>query len=368
MGAFARSVRGSTLVIADDDPMSRDLLVEILRSQGYAVEAFEDGQQAIERVARGNVDLVLLDVVMPRLGGMEACRLLKGMTSDGFLPVVLVTVKTDTRSRLEGLSMGADDYVCKPYDQGELLARVEALLRIKKLSDHVAQARAKLEQLSVRDPLTGLYNYRYLHGRLSDEIRHAERHHHPVGCLVLDIDRLQAINDAGGRRAGDAALCSVAEAAVECVRSADVVSRFGGDELLVVLPGTHFAGSVAIAEQIWRRVRSGERTEETAAGLLLSVSIGVALFPSRDIRTKEELLRSADAALQQAKRDGGDRVCVFQQRGYLYTPSAGSNPFVERRRAPSNPRNAYGVEESSMGGHAGGPDAGKTPSGRRGSE
>lgn len=111
-----RQLKGSTIVVADDDRITRELLAETLRAHGFQVDAVADGQAAVERVARGGVDLVLLDVLMPRLSGLEACRLLKGMTQDSFLPVVLVTVKTDTASRVEGLKIGADDYVSKPFD------------------------------------------------------------------------------------------------------------------------------------------------------------------------------------------------------------------------------------------------------------
>jgi PleD family two-component response regulator len=170
-------VTNATLVVAEDDRLTRELLVGMLRTRGYRVEAVEDGQYAIERVGQGGVDLVLLDVMMPRLSGLEACRLLKSLHEDTFLPVLLVTVKSDTASRVEGLKIGADDYVCKPFDEQELIARVEAMLRIKKLHDQVARARAKLEQLSVHDELTGLYNYRYLHSRLNEEFKRAERYH-----------------------------------------------------------------------------------------------------------------------------------------------------------------------------------------------
>jgi len=317
-------VAGSVVVIADDDRITREMLTQILRNHGFVVEAVADGQLAVERVARGGVDLVLLDVLMPRLSGLEACRLLKGMTSDNFLPVVLVTVKTDSASRVEGLRIGADDYVCKPFEENELLARVEAMLRIKKLHDHVAAAKAKLEQLSVHDELTGLYNYRYLHTRLSEEFKRAERYHDPLAACVIDIDRLQAFNEDGGRGTGDRVIQAVASAIRRSVREVDVVARFGGDEFLVVLPSTHFAGSVTVAERIWQDV-----SQNTGLGSTLSpptVSVGVALYPSRDVRTKDALLRAADAALHQAKRDGGNRICVFQQQGYLYTPVMGPTP------------------------------------------
>lgn len=326
--APARTSEPHTIVVAEDDRLTRDLLAGMLRTHGHIVEAFADGQAAVERVGQGGVDLVLLDILMPRLSGLEACRLLKSMTTDSFLPVVLVTVKTDSASRVEGLKIGADDYVCKPFDEGELLARVEAMLRIKKLHDHVARARAKLERLSVHDDLTGLFNYRYLHNRLSEEFKRAERYHDPLACIVVDIDRLQSINDVGGREVGDRVLSAVAEVLLRSVRDVDVVARFGGDEFLVILPSTHFAGSVTVAERIWREVGEASFSTKDNHQTRVTLSLGVSLFPSRDVRSKDALLRAADAALSQAKRDGGNRLCVFQQQGYLYTPMAGT-PTLE---------------------------------------
>lgn len=316
-----------TVVVAEDDRLTRELLAEILQNHGFRVEAVEDGQAAVERVGRGGVDLVLLDILMPRLNGLEACRLLKSMTSDAFLPVVLVTVKTDTASRVEGLRIGADDYVCKPFDEEELVARVEAMLRVKRLHDHVARAKAKLERLSVHDDLTGLYNYRYLHNRMSEEFKRAERYHEPLACILVDIDRLQSLNEAGGREFGDHVLAAAAEVVRHSVREVDVVARFGGDEFLVILPSTHFAGSVTVAERIWRETSEATFTPNGRDSTKITLSLGVALFPSRDVRSKDALLKAADAALHQAKRDGGNRVCVFQQQGYMYTPLAGPPIF-----------------------------------------
>lgn len=326
---------GSNIVVADDDRLTREAVCTVLKAHGYNVESLSDGQAAVERVARGGVDLVLLDIMMPKLSGLEACRLIKGMTSDSFLPVVLLTVKTDSASRVEGLRIGADDYVCKPFDERELIARVEGMLRIKKLHDHVAEARAKLEQLSMHDELTGLYNYRYLHPRMNEEFKRAERYHDPLACLVLDIDRLQAHNDAGGRSYGDRVIRGVAEALRRCVREVDVVARFGGDEFLVLLPSTHFAGSVTVAERIWRDAGEFSQGLELPQPMRVTLSLGVALFPSRDIRTKDQLLRAADAALHHAKREGKNRVCVYQQQGQLYTPVAGDAELERRAPAPA---------------------------------
>jgi two-component system cell cycle response regulator len=322
------SLVGSTILVADDDRLTREHTASLLQAQGFTVETVEDGQLAVERVARGGVDLVLLDVMMPKMGGLETCRVLKSLAREAFLPVVLVTVKADSASRVEGLKIGADDYVCKPFDEQELLARIDAMLRIKKLHDQVNSARARLERVSVHDELTGLYNYRYLHSRLSEEFKRAERYHEPLGCIVVDVDGLKTHNDAAGRAAGDRVLVDVADVIRVTVREIDVIARFGGDEFLVALPSTHFAGSVALAERLWREITEPRAAKASPGGRRVSVSIGVALYPSRDVRTKDALLRAADAALVQAKRDGGNRICVFQQEGYLYTPVSDSDSAV----------------------------------------
>ncbi|AUX22031.1 transcriptional regulator [Sorangium cellulosum] len=334
------SARPARIVVADDDRIARQMLVSMLQKAGFVVDAVDDGQEALELIGRGGVDLALLDIVMPRLSGLEACRLLKSMTSEAFLPVVLVTAKTDTASRVEGLKIGADDYVCKPFEEEELLARVGAMLRIKRLHDHVAAQRAYLEQLSIHDEMTGLYNYRYLFTRLNEEFKRAERYHEPFACVLVDIDRLKALNDVGGRSLGDAVIRRVSEGIRRSVREVDVVARYGGEEFLVVLPSTHFAGSLTVAERIWREA-AGNPVEYGGSARPFSVSIGVALYPSRDVRTKDALIRAAESALHQAKREGGNRICVFQQHGQIYTPAGSAEPGAPllsgKRRRPSDP-------------------------------
>jgi diguanylate cyclase (GGDEF)-like protein len=258
---------------------------------------------------------------MAVVSGLEACRMIKGLTQEGFLPVIFATVRTDPSSRVEGVKIGADDYVTKPFEEAEVLGHVAAMLRIKRLHDEMQRARAKLERVSVHDELTGVHNYRYLHGRLAEEFKRAERQHEPLACCVLDVDQLKTMNERGGRAFGDAVLRGVAEVIKKSVRESDLVVRYGGDEFLVVLPETHFAGSLAVADRIWRDV--GARTWEAPNGKFkLTASLGVALFPSRDVRTRDTLLQAADEALLQAKREGGNRLCVFQQKGFIYTPGA----------------------------------------------
>jgi two-component system cell cycle response regulator len=314
---------GAVILVADDDATTRDVLADLLRRRGYVAETASDGQEAVERVAKGGVDLVLMDAMMPRLSGLEACRLVKSMTTEGFVAVILCTTKTDPMSRVEGLRMGADDYVCKPLEEAEVLSRVSSMLRIKAVHDQMQAARSTLERVSVIDELTGLFNYRYLHARLAEEFKRAEGNHEPLACCVVDVDGLRVHNDAGGRQLGDTVLRGLAAVVRSALREGDVATRYGGDEFLIVLPATHFAGSLAVAERIWTEARA--RSWEVKGGAV-TVSIGIALFPSRDVRTKDALLRAADAALMHAKRDGMNRICVFQQQGFIYTPRGDKLP------------------------------------------
>ena len=309
------------VLVADDDAVTRDYIAELLRSHGMTVETAEDGQKAIAKARDGNLDIVLLDIVMPGLDGLDCCRLIKGIMGDSFLPIVLLTAKSDTDSRVTGLRIGADDYVCKPFDERELLARINNLLRIKRMHDHINDAKEKLATLAVQDELTSLYNYRYLHTRLGEEFKRAERYREPLACVMLDIDHFKRVNDRYGHDAGDAALREVAVRLLKAVREVDVVARYGGEEFLLVLPSTNFSGALSVAERVWQMV-GADPIVMPSGPERISVSLGVAVYPSRDIKSKDQLLKASDRALYQAKHEGRDRICVFQHQGYIFRPEA----------------------------------------------
>ena len=308
------------VLVADDDAATRELIATTLRASGYEVETAADGQEAIARFARGGLDVVLLDAVMPRLSGVDACRTIKGLRGDDFVPVALVFAKTDPRSRVEALKIGADAYVCKPFEQTELLLCVSSALRVKRAHDRMRVACQKLDRLRTYDELTGAHSFLYLHERLSTEFTRAEKHAEPLACCILDVDRLKVHNERGGRSLGDKVLEGVADVIKKAVRDTDVVARYGGDEFFVMLPATHFAGSLVVASRIWRDI--AQKVFGSAdAEVNVTASLGVALFPSRDVRTKDALLSALEAALLEAKRRGGNRLCVFQQEGFIYTPT-----------------------------------------------
>ena len=312
------------VLLADDDAATRELIANTLRSSGYEVETAADGQDAVARFARGGLDVVLLDAVMPRVSGVDACRTILGLRGEDFVPVVLMFAKTDTQSRAAAVKIGADAYVCKPFEQTELLLCVSSALRVKRAHDRAKAARLKLERVRTFDELTGAHSFLFLHERLAKEFERAEKHTEPLACCVLDIDHLKVQNERGGRSLGDRVLRGVADVIKGSVRDTDIVARYGGDEFFVMLPATHFAGSLVVASRIWRDIAQKPFVahEEAHPAVNVTASLGVALFPSRDVRTKDALLSALEAALLEAKRRGGNRLCVFQQEGFIYTPSA----------------------------------------------
>jgi two-component system, cell cycle response regulator len=336
-GSDGPEAKPPRVMVADDDRTSRDAVANCLRGGGYIVEAVDSGQDVLDRLAQGGVDLVLLDVLMPRLSGLETCKLIKAMGTETFVPVILVTAKTDTASRVEGLKIGADDYICKPVEELELLARVSAMMRIKRMYDDVAFQRSRLRKLSVYDDLTGVYNQRYASARLSEEFKRSERYHEPFACMLVDVDPIRALGSGGGWVNDDALMKTVAERLRKGVREVDIVARHGPDSFLVVLPSTNFVGAITVSERIWREV-SDQAIDVEGVLRKVTVSIGIALYPSMDIRSKESLIKSAEEALVQAKRSGGGKICAFQQQGYIYTPPAfgsggGAGPPSSRRGA-----------------------------------
>lgn len=288
--------RPARILVADDTEADRRAARDALEAGGHIVVDATDGQHALEVFARERPDLVMLDVVMPRLSGLECCRILKAKTQQTYLPVIMVSTRNSVNARVEGLRSGADDYLGKPYDPEELRARVDALLR----------ARRMLGDEHAREP--GVTEDGRLDGahlrRLEQEFDRAERYSDPLACLRIAID---------GEDEAAPDLRATLRAVIDAtVRKIDLVfpARPGG--FLVALPNTHFPGALAVAERIARdaRSRSGGKT----------VSIGVAFFPNRDVHALRELVELCDAALERARGEGGGRICLFQHQGYIYAP------------------------------------------------
>ena len=307
--------------MVDDAKTQLDWLVGVLVREGYDVRTAATGEEAIKQVRLDPPDLVLLDMVLPGLGGLEVLRIVKARSDEQFIPVIITSQKTDTESKVKGLRIGADDYVAKPLEESEILARCNAMLRIKSLQDQLRAKERLLEELSVTDGLTRLKNRRFFDERLSEEFRRASRYSDPLSLIMVDLDHFKEVNDSFGHPAGDAVLREAGEVIRVSTREPDICARYGGEEFAVILPKTHLTGALAVAERIWKELAAKVYRLPAAGGPVerrVTASLGVAAFPYVDITSAELLLKYADAALYQAKESGRNTICLYQRQTYRY--------------------------------------------------
>ncbi len=315
----------SRILVVDDSKAQLDWLVEVLEREGYAVLAAADGREAIRKVRTESPDLVLLDMVLPDMSGLEVLRLIKPTDEQQFLPVIIQSSKSDIDSKVEGLRIGAHDFLVKPFAEAEILARCGAMLRIKNLQEKLREAQRKLEEQSSTDALTGLKNRRFFDERLHEEFRRAQRYGDYLALLMIDLDHFKEVNDRYGHPAGDVVLREAAALIRGAIRDPDICARYGGEEFAVILPKTHMSGALAVAERVWRELGARSYPLPGPGGAQVAVnvtaSMGVAFYPSKDISSGELLLRFADQALYQAKRAGRNTICLYQAQAYRYDAS-----------------------------------------------
>ena len=304
--------RPPTILLVDDEPVNLSLIKRRLEGEGYAVMTAQDGRAAVERARADVPDLIILDVMMPVMDGLQACRLLKELPATRDIPIIFLSALDDTETKVNGLLLGADDYISKPFKAEELIARVRVAIRLKRERD---QLRAKAEQArrraenaqeqSMSDALTGLRNRYGLQRSLLRAYAEARRYGRPLSCLMIDIDKFKGINDTYGHIAGDTALMQVARILTESVRGSDVVCRYGGEEFLVLMPETQLEGALALGEKIRaaaaeRKFGDGERV------FRLTLSAGVAELGVEE--SGHDMIARSDIALYRAKQAGRDRV------------------------------------------------------------
>ncbi len=307
------------ILIADDSSTDRATARGILVDAGYSVCEAGDGQQVLDVFNKERPGLVVLDVVMPRIGGLEVCRILKAKAG-GYLPVLMVSTRNTVNARVEGLRSGADDYLGKPYNPEELRARVEVLLRTRAAFDErlatyptatAATAAGAVDAGADEPAPRAEVANEEARRRMQEEFERAERYSDPLACLRVEVDDLPA----GGRAAAElaGALRNIIETNV---RKIDLVVRTDDRGFLLVLPNTHFPGALTVAERISREAR--RQPGRGDAGF--SVSIGVSFFPNKDTKTLQDMLELVDAALERARKEQGGKICLFQHQGYLYAP------------------------------------------------
>jgi two-component system, cell cycle response regulator len=304
----SRSFASETILVADDDPIFRRLLQSRLQGWNYRVTTAEDGTQAWDVLQQPNApELLVLDWLMPGIDGIELCRRIRQEQSDRYQYILLVSGKDEKQDVVDGLEAGADDYLTKPFDIGELRARLRAGRRILSLQHELIQAREVLRFQATHDSLTGLLSRGATLHLLNGELRRGVRSRTPTGILMIDLDHFKNVNDTYGHLAGDAVLKEAGRRIAQAVRSYDFVGRYGGEEFLAVLSSC----TVEELRQIAERARCAVAETPISTGTtVVNVTASIGGVAIQGAIDDPDLLSAADLALYEAKRTGRNRVVI----------------------------------------------------------
>ena len=294
------------ILIADDDVTSRLVLAGVLQKHGHEVVVTTDGAEAWDAMRRPDAPaLAILDWMMPGLAGVDVCRRIRSLRSDQPPYLIILTSRGEKADVVAGLEAGADDYLAKPFDSGELRARVDVGRRVIELQAKLLEASVALAHEAMHDALTGALNRRAFSDVLSRELSEERRHHDGLALGICDVDEFKRINDVHGHQVGDEVLCGLVRIMTSRLRGHDVLSRHGGDEF-VVLAGHVGDADVRLLFERTRAAVADARIPTRAGDVSITISFGVSTWI--DGETGDQLLAAADAALYRAKDAGRNRV------------------------------------------------------------
>jgi len=317
------------ILIAEDDFTSRNVLAAVLKKAGHEVLETVDGAEAWEALQKPEAPgLVILDWMMPLMDGLDVLRRVRAVATDRPPYILMLTSRTEKAEIVAGLDAGANDYLAKPFDPGELRARVEVGRRMIEMQDALLASREAMTHQATHDPLTGIFNRRAIFDRLREEVLRARRNGDLLAVGICDIDHFKLVNDTHGHQTGDDVLCGFARLLNDDLREYDSVGRIGGEEFLIVAPMKGGKDCQSLFNRIRLRIVGSEIS--TRSGLLsVTVSIGVACAIAES--TVDTILERADTALYRAKKEGRNRI-VMDGLGLCLPRSA---PNLDRCRKES---------------------------------
>lgn len=319
------------ILIVDDSADARLLLKSFLKKDGYRditlAESANEALKYLDTDEAERIDLILMDIVMPGMNGVEACRQISGNPRFQDIPVVMVTAKAEGIDLKSAFDAGAVDYVTKPIKKIELLTRIRSILKLKhetdkrkarerellEITQKLDRANQRLEYLSYMDELTDIANRRYFEEHLAQEWKRTGRYSRHLSLIMIDIDFFKSYNDTYGHKEGDICLRHVATALKHALkRPGDFVARYGGEEFVAVLPDTDITGAAVVAESMRSDVQSLGIEHDGNPGVgNVTISLGVAsTVPENDQITSETLVIEADKAMYRVKQSGRNRVEV----------------------------------------------------------
>jgi len=307
------------VLIIEDKDFESEKFVDTLKRDEDIVMAVRSGEQGVELAQQSDFDVVILSINLANEDGLRLCSHLRSSESTRSVPILLVCEETDTKRIAQGLEIGAHDYIMRPVDRNELLARVHIQIRRKRFQDRLRGNYEKSLALALTDSLTGLYNRRYMTVHLESLLKKSAEEKKSLCVLMLDIDHFKLVNDTYGHGVGDEVLQTFAGRISNSLRSFDLVVRLGGEEFLVVLPDTSMDSAKKVAERL-RKSICGEpfRVSAPAGHIDVSVSIGGVVLDAGN-STVEEVLQRADTELYKAKT-GGRNCIYFEGEGLVTVP------------------------------------------------
>ena len=305
--AVADTGRNGRILIVDDRPNSYERMVTTLSAEHtVAVEA--DPGEALFRAADGNYDLVIVSLGLQNFDGLRLCSQVRSLERTRNVPILAVAEADNNARLVRGLEIGVNDYLIRPVDKNEMLARVRTQIKKKRYTERLRDNANKSIEMAITDALTGLNNRRYMETHLASLVEQAASRGKPIAVLVVDIDYFKAVNDGHGHDAGDDVLREFALRIRKSIRNIDLACRYGGEEFVIVMPETDMAVATMVAERLRRRIASEPFSiQQGARNLEVTISIGIAALGAPGDNAAA-ILKRADQALYRAKRDGRNRV------------------------------------------------------------
>ena len=310
--AAAAVEQGGSILVVEDRASASERLTATL-SPHYTVTIERDPQQALFVATDMEPDLVIVSMDLADFDGLRICSQLRSLDRTRHIALLVLAEADDNSRVLRALDLGVNDYLVRPVDRNELIARVRTQLRRKRYADRLRETVHASIELAIVDPLTGLHNRRYLDSHFSGLVNEALDRGRPLSVMVLDVDRFKSVNDTHGHDAGDDVLKEFAQRVRRSVRGVDLVARFGGEEIVVVMPDTPIETARLAAERIREKVQAEPfRVHRGRVTITVTVSIGVSAIETLE-ETAASLLKRADEALYAAKSGGRNRVIVNAQ-------------------------------------------------------
>lgn len=304
----ALNSRAGRILLVDDHPRSASRLVEALsKTNDTFIE--RDPQAALLKLAEHNFDLLIVSLSLNGVDGLRLCSQVRSLDRTRHLPIIILVEPGDEARLLRGLDLGINDYLMRPIDRHELLARIRTQIKRKRFSDYLRNRLEQSVEMAVIDPLTGLHNRRYMEGHLKTLVEDSIRTGRPLSILITDIDHFKSVNDTHGHDGGDVVLKEFAARIKRNTRGIDLACRLGGEEFLIIMPETDLARAYQIGERLRAMVASDLFQVRPDTRIRVTASVGLATMETT-ADTAETLFKRADNALYAAKRRGRNRVAA----------------------------------------------------------